>query len=91
VQASHAVPAEVRLRAGRAGSAKGTASMVTEAINTATAAGAWAKNIVVRGDCAYCSGKVIAAAAVPARSMAWLEPGCATACTARTRRSSGGP
>jgi hypothetical protein len=51
------VLAGVRLRAGRAGSAKGTASMVTETINTATAAGAWAKNILVRGDCAYCTAR----------------------------------
>ncbi|WP_406044060.1 IS1380 family transposase [Micromonospora sp. NBC_00898] len=55
------VVAGVRLRAGRAGSAKGAASMVTEAINTATDAGAQAGNILVRGDSAYCSGKVIAA------------------------------
>ncbi len=56
------VVAGVRLRAGRAGSAKGAASMVTEAINTATAAGAKAENILVRGDSAYCAGKVVAAA-----------------------------
>ncbi len=55
------VVAGVRLRSGRAGSAKGAASMVTEAINTATDAGAQAENILVRGDSAYCSGKVIAA------------------------------
>jgi hypothetical protein len=55
------VVAGVRLRAGRAGSAKGAATMVTEAINTATAAGAQAENILVRGDSAYCSGRVIAA------------------------------
>jgi Transposase DDE domain group 1 len=55
------VVAGVRLRAGRAGSAKGAASMVTEAINTATDAGAQAGNILVRGDSAYCSGTVIAA------------------------------
>lgn len=55
------VLAGVRLRAGRAGSAKGAASMVTEAITTAIAAGAQAPNILVRGDSAYCSGKVIAA------------------------------
>jgi hypothetical protein len=55
------VVAGVRLRAGRAGSAKGAASMVTEAINTATDAGAQAENILVRGDSAYCSGTVIAA------------------------------
>ena len=55
------VVAGVRLGAGRAGSAKGAASMVTEAINTATAAGADPANILVRGDSAYCSGRVIAA------------------------------
>jgi hypothetical protein len=55
------VLAGVRLRAGRAGSAKGAASMVTEAINTAKAAGAQAHNILLRGDSAYCSGKTIAA------------------------------
>ena len=55
------VVAGVRLRAGRAGSAKGAATMVTEAINTATAAGADPANILVRGDSAYCSGRVIAA------------------------------
>lgn len=55
------VLAAVRLRAGRAGSAKGAASMVTEAINTATDAGAQAHHLLVRGDSAFCSGKVIAA------------------------------
>jgi Transposase DDE domain group 1 len=55
------VLAGVRLRAGRAGSARGAASMLTEAINTAIAAGAQAENILVRGDSAYCSGKVVAA------------------------------
>ena len=53
------VIAGIRLRAGKAGSGKGAASMVTEAINTAKAAGA--KNILVRGDSAYGNGKVIAA------------------------------
>lgn len=53
------VVAAVRLRAGRAGSAKGAASILTEALNTAKAAGA--RNILVRGDSAYGSGKVIAA------------------------------
>ena len=42
----------MRLRAGRAGSAKGAASMLTEGINTATDAGAQAENILVRGDSA---------------------------------------
>jgi hypothetical protein len=55
------VLAGVRLRAGRAGSAKGAASMLTEAINTAIEAGATASNILVRGDSAYCGGKIIAA------------------------------
>ena len=55
------VLAGVRLRAGRAGSSKGAASMVTEAVNTAIDAGAQPQNILVRGDSAYCSGKIIAA------------------------------
>ncbi|GAA2396840.1 IS1380 family transposase [Dactylosporangium salmoneum] len=55
------VLAGVRLRAGRAGSGKGAASMVTEALNTAVAAGADPANILVRGDSAYCSGKVVTA------------------------------
>jgi hypothetical protein len=53
--------AGVRLRAGRAGSSRGAASMLTEAVNTAIEAGARAGTIVVRGDSAYCAGKVIAA------------------------------
>jgi hypothetical protein len=55
------VVAAVRLRAGRAGSAKGAASMLTESINIAKAAGAPAASILVRGDAAYGNGKVIAA------------------------------
>ncbi len=55
------VVAGARLRAGRAGSAKGAASMLTEGINTAIAAGAAAQHILVRGDSAYCAGKVVAA------------------------------
>jgi Transposase DDE domain group 1 len=55
------VVAGVRLRAGRAGSSRGATGMVTEAINTAKAAGADAANILVRGDSAFCSGKVVAA------------------------------
>jgi hypothetical protein len=55
------VLAGVRLRAGRAGSAKGAASLVTEGINTAIAAGAQPQRILVRGDSAYCSGKVVTA------------------------------
>jgi hypothetical protein len=54
------VIAGMRLRAGKAGSGRGAASMVTEAINTAKAAGA--KSILVRGDSAYGTGKVVAAA-----------------------------
>lgn len=53
------VIAGMRLRAGKAGSGRGAASMVTEAINTAKAAGA--KSILVRGDSAYGTGKVVAA------------------------------
>lgn len=55
------VVAGVRLRAGRAGSSRGAASLVTEAINTAEAAGAAAADILVRGDSAFCAGKVVAA------------------------------
>jgi Transposase DDE domain group 1 len=55
------VVAGVRLRAGRAGSAKGAASMITEAVNTAKDAGARGGKILVRGDSAYCSGKVVTA------------------------------
>jgi hypothetical protein len=50
----------IRLRAGRAGSGRGAASMVTEAINTAKAAGA--KQILIRGDAAYGTSTVIRAA-----------------------------
>jgi Transposase DDE domain group 1 len=53
------VVAGIRLRAGKAGSGRGAASMVTEAMNTAKAVGA--QNILVRGDSAYGSGPVIAA------------------------------
>jgi hypothetical protein len=55
------VLAGVRLRAGRAGSSKGATSMIVEAINTAVEAGATRKNILIRGDSAYCAGKTIAA------------------------------
>ena len=51
----------VRLRAGRAGSSRGATSMVVEAINTAIEVGATPANILVRGDSAYCAGKIIAA------------------------------
>ena len=52
------VVAGIRLRAGRAGSGKGAASMVTEAIRTARAAGATGA-ILVRGDSAYGSNSVV--------------------------------
>jgi len=54
------VVAGIRLRAGKAGSGKGAASMVREAINTARAAGATGE-ILVRGDSAYGSSAVVAA------------------------------
>jgi hypothetical protein len=53
--------AGVRLRAGRAGSGKGAASMVREAINLARAAGATGK-VLVRGDSAYGTTAVVTAA-----------------------------
>jgi hypothetical protein len=52
--------AGIRLRAGRAASGKGAASMLTEAVNTAKAAGA--TRILCRGDSAYGNSVVIAAA-----------------------------
>jgi hypothetical protein len=54
------VLAAVRLRAGKAGSGKGAASMVSETVGTARAAGA--VDILVRGDCAYGNSHVAAAA-----------------------------
>jgi hypothetical protein len=54
------VIAGIRLRAGRAGSGKGAASMVAEAIRTARAAGA-SGEILVRGDSAYGIGPVVTA------------------------------
>jgi len=54
------VLAGVRLRAGRAGSGRGAASMATEAINTARAAGATGE-LLVRGDSAYGNSAVIGA------------------------------
>jgi hypothetical protein len=54
------VVAGIRLRAGRAGSGKGAASMVTEAIATARAAGANGQ-ILVRGDSAYGNSAVVGA------------------------------
>jgi len=56
--------AAMRLRAGKAGSGKGAASMVTEAIATARAAGACGQ-ILVRGDSAY-GGRAVIRAAVKA-------------------------
>ncbi|MET3804860.1 hypothetical protein ABIB25_001856 [Nakamurella sp. UYEF19] len=55
------VIAGVRLRAGKAGSGRGAASMVTEAINLAVAAGATTANLLIRGDSAYGYSDVIAA------------------------------
>ena len=52
------VVAGIRLRAGRAGSAKGAASMVTDAVRTARAAGATGE-ILVRGDSAYGNSAVV--------------------------------
>jgi Transposase DDE domain group 1 len=54
------VLAGIRLRAGRAGSAKGAASMVADAIRVARAAGATG-TILVRGDSAYGNSTVIGA------------------------------
>jgi hypothetical protein len=55
------VIAGIRLRAGRTGSGKGAASILTRAINTARAAGATGQ-ILVRGDSAYGNRKVVRAA-----------------------------
>jgi hypothetical protein len=52
------VIAGMRLRAGKAGSGKGAASMVREAIRTARAAGAVGQ-ILVRGDSAYGNSDVV--------------------------------
>ena len=54
------VVAGIRLRAGKAGSGKGAASMVIEAISTARAAGATGE-ILVRGDSAYGNSAVVGA------------------------------
>ena len=54
------VVAGIRLRAGKAGSGRGAASMITEAIATAKAAGATG-HILVRGDSAYGNSAVVAA------------------------------
>jgi hypothetical protein len=55
------VLAAVRLRAGRAASGKGAASMLTEALTTTVAAGARPENILVRGDSAYYTGANVTA------------------------------
>ncbi len=55
------VIAAIRLRAGNAGSARGAASLLAQAITTAKAAGA-AGMILVRADSAYYAGAVISAA-----------------------------
>ncbi|MQY24447.1 IS1380 family transposase [Nocardia macrotermitis] len=55
------VIAGMRLRAGKTGSGKGAGSMVTAAISTARAAGATG-TILVRGDSAYGTRKVVRAA-----------------------------
>ena len=62
ISTEHGAPvvAGIRLRAGRAGSGKGAASMVREAITTARAAGA-AGEILVRGDSAYGNSAVVRA------------------------------
>jgi hypothetical protein len=63
ISTPHCAPvlAGVRLRAGRAGSSKGAASMARDGIRTAKAAGAVAANILVRGDSAYGNSPVITA------------------------------
>src|SRR5918994_7569446 len=60
------VIAGIRLRAGRAGSAKGAASMVREAIGVARAAGATGE-VLVRGDSAY-GNNAVAGACLKARA-----------------------
>jgi Transposase DDE domain group 1 len=62
ISTRHSAPvvAGIRLRAGRAGSGKGAASMVREAILTARAAGA-SGEILVRGDSAYGNSAVVGA------------------------------
>src|ERR687892_2169430 len=60
ISTEHGAPvvAGIRLRAGRAGSGKGAASMVAEAINLARAAGVTGE-ILVRGDSAYGNSAVV--------------------------------
>src|SRR5256714_10817437 len=55
------VIAAIRLRAGNAGSARGAASLLTQALNTAKAAGAHGM-ILVRADSAYYAGEIVTAA-----------------------------
>ena len=55
------VIAAIRLRGGNAGSARGAASLLTQALNTARAAGATGR-LWVRADSAYYTGAIIAAA-----------------------------
>jgi hypothetical protein len=66
ISTEHGAPAlaGIRLRAGRAGSGRGAASMVREAITTARAAGATGR-ILVRGDSAY-GNSVVAGACLQA-------------------------
>lgn len=54
------VIAAMRLRGGNAGSGRGAASLLTEALRTARAAGASA-NVLVRADSAYYAGTVVSA------------------------------
>jgi hypothetical protein len=60
ISTEHGAPvvAGIRLRAGKAGSGKGAASMVAEAIGTARAAGATGE-VLVRGDSAYGNSTVV--------------------------------
>ncbi len=60
ISTEHGAPvvAGIRLRAGRAGSGKGAASMVTQAIGTARAAGA-SGEVLARGDSAYGNSAVV--------------------------------
>ncbi len=62
ISTEHGAPvvAGIRLRAGKAGSGKGAASMVREAIAVARAAGATGE-ILVRGDSAYGNSAVVGA------------------------------
>jgi hypothetical protein len=60
ISTEHGAPviAGIRLRAGKAGSGKGAASMIKEAIRTARAAGATGE-VLVRGDSAYGNASVV--------------------------------